>query len=243
MTAPDIDTSVGEWVARHPHAARVFESFRIDYCCGGAAPLGEACKAGGHDARQVLAELARAAPVASGRPATDWRQAPLAELCDHIERTHHAYLRRELSRLSGLLAKVTQAHGAAHAELAEVGHAFAGLRSELEPHMLKEEMALFPAVRLLEGAEGPPRFPFGAIANPIRVMRHEHDAAGEALARLRALTGEYRTPGDACPTYRVLLEGLRELERDLHQHVHLENNILFPRAEALESRCEPASAP
>lgn len=158
----------------------------------------------------------------------------LTELCDHIEQTHHAYLKQELPRLTEMVAKVVDAHGESHPELVTVKEVFATLKAELEPHMFKEEQVLFPAFRQLEQSADDPSFPFGTVANPIRMMEQEHDDAGYALSRLHALTRDYQVPQEACNTYRAMLAGLRQLERDMHRHVHKENSILFPRA--IESR-------
>ena len=154
----------------------------------------------------------------------------LADLANHIEQTHHTYLKSELPRLTQVIEKVVNAHGKLHPELFELQKVFAGLRAELEPHMFKEEMVLFPAIRKLEQSAERPMFPFGTVANPIRMMEHEHDNAGDALAKIRALTREFTVPGGACNTYLAMLDGLEYLENDMHQHVHKENNILFPKA-------------
>jgi regulator of cell morphogenesis and NO signaling len=228
MVELELNSTVGNWVAQHPNTSRVFESYEIDYCCGGERSLEEACRERQLDAQLVLKELDRAAGGGQA-PAEDWLHASLADLCDHIEQTHHAYLRRELPRLTEMIS-----HADSHPELHDVQRAFAGLRAELEPHMFKEEHVLFPAIRLLERAEASPSFPFGTVANPIRMMEHEHDNAGDALTHIRQLTDGYSVPEGACNTYRVMLDGLHELETDMHQHVHKENNILFPRALKLE---------
>ena len=212
--------TVGEIAAENPSSVRVFEKYEIDYCCGGKIPLADACQAKGIPASAVELELAQAAagPSADER---DWNVAPLDSLIDHILSTHHAYLKRELPRLGSLLAKVLAAHGALHGDsLIPLGHTFDAMRDELVSHMAKEEMILFPAIR-----NG-----FRQVSQPIRVMEHEHDSAGRALAAMRKLTGDYTLPPEACNTYRALFNGLAELESDLHTHIHLENNILFPRA-------------
>lgn len=233
MSEPGLQTSVGEWVAQRPSTSRVFESLQIDYCCGGSVPLSQACAARQLDPQVVLERLRETArdPVMD---AERWAEAPLAALCDHIEQTHHAYLRTELPRLQALVTRTLQAHGTSHPELLEVRNAFADLVAELTPHMHKEEQVLFPAIRQLELDGDPVRFPFGSVANPIRMMEHEHDLAGLALGRIRRATGDYLVPEDACPTYRAMLDALQQLERDMHQHVHKENNILFPRAREAE---------
>jgi regulator of cell morphogenesis and NO signaling len=233
MPPLDLTTPVGNWVAMHPQTSRVFESLQIDYCCGGGTPLEQACRDRHLDPQQVVEQLNQAVK-GSAEPAEDWLNASLAALCDHIEHTHHAYLHRELPRLANMISKVVAAHGTSHPELSRVEQLFAELRAELEPHMFKEERVLFPAIRRIEQSDVAPMFPFGTVANPIGVMEHEHDRAGECLAQIRAITSDYKVPQDACNTYRAMLDGLREVELDMHQHVHKENNILFPRAISLE---------
>ncbi|MEP0841441.1 MAG: iron-sulfur cluster repair di-iron protein [Phycisphaerae bacterium] len=235
MRSFDANATVGQLVAERPSRARVFERFEIDYCCGGKQPLAEACAERGLDPESVLAEL-RAADAAPHPSETDWTTAPLGDLCDHIVAAHHAYLRRELPRLEAMSEKVAEVHGRREPHLRELAAVFAALHEELDQHMAKEEQVLFPLVRLLESSTALPSFHCGSVANPIRVMEHEHDDAGAALTRMRRLTGGYAPPPEACNTYRALLDGLAELEADLHRHIHKENNILFPRAAALEAR-------
>lgn len=234
MVAITPSATVGRIVAEAPQLSRVFEELDIDYCCGGKRPLEEVCRERQIDIEQLVARLQQAGAASTAVAGESWLAAPLWELCEHIERTHHDYLRRELPRLEAIIAKVVSAHGASHPELAQVQAAFGELRAELEPHMMKEECILFPSIRYLEAHGKPIRFPFGSLANPIRVMVSEHDHAGDALARIRQLAADYVPPTGACNTYRVMLEGLATLERDMHQHVHKENNILFPRAAELE---------
>jgi regulator of cell morphogenesis and NO signaling len=155
---------------------------------------------------------------------------PLADLVDHITARHHEYLRSALPRLEGLLEKVEKAHGAKHPEMVEVRRIFAAFHPALMQHMMKEEMALFPMLRQLGDPNGARAFHCGSVANPIRVMLMEHDEAGAAMERFRALTHDYTPPEDGCNTFRAALHGLAELEEDMHRHVHLENNVLFPRA-------------
>lgn len=235
MTQSNQHATVGEWVTHHPQSSRVFEALQIDYCCGGNRSLEEACDARQLNPADVLAQLQQALEASEDEQAQDWTAAKLAELCDHIEHTHHSYLKTELPRLGGLIEKVVNAHGANHPELSELQRVFVALRAELEPHMFKEEKILFPAIRQLEQSTTRPSFPFGTVANPIRMMEHEHDNAGSALARIRELTSNFQAPEDACNTYRAMLDGLHELELHMHQHVHKENNILFPRAQELEA--------
>lgn len=234
MSNRSLQTPVAEWVVHRPELSRVFEELGIDYCCHGEQLLQQACQQAGLNAHAVLERLAtvESAMTEAGK---DWLTAPLAEVCDHIEATHHAYLRTELPRLTALIAKVVKTHGVNHAELRDVQRTFAILRAELEPHMMKEERILFPAIRAIERAAAPLAFPFGSVGNPVRMMRHEHDDAGQCLADLRRLTRDYAAPPDACNSYRVMLDALGNLEFDLHQHIHKENNILFPRALEIES--------
>jgi len=234
MLTLDKTTPVGEWVTEQPGAARVFEQFQIDYCCGGGKSLEDACSARQLDSDAVLSRLKEELTEPDNRPEQNWSAESLSALCDHIEQTHHAFLRTELPRLTQIVEKVASVHGKNHPELLELSNDFSSLRAELEPHMFKEERILFPAIRQLEQSDSRPPFPFGTVANPIRMMEHEHDAAGRALHRIREITADFTIPGDACNTWRVMLDGLQGLETDLHQHIHKENNILFPRAERLE---------
>jgi regulator of cell morphogenesis and NO signaling len=156
-------------------------------------------------------------------------------LIDHILNTHHAYMKTQLPRVAALLAKVLQAHSDRHGDmLRAVAAVYGPMKAELDGHLAKEEMVLFPLVRALDGGAKPGSFHCGSVQNPIRVMWMEHDSAGEALAEMRRLTSDYTAPEDACNTFKALYFELAEMERDLHRHIHLENNILFPRAIALE---------
>ncbi|MCP4192532.1 MAG: iron-sulfur cluster repair di-iron protein [Planctomycetaceae bacterium] len=238
MSTLTADSSVGQWAREQPRSARIFEELQIDYCCGGGVSLAVACDKKRLDPNSVMAKL-RTVIADSGTEhvkegLASWSTSSLTQLCDHIEETHHAYLRSELPRLTVMIEKVAAAHGAQHVELPELLRVFLALRAELEPHMMKEEQILFPAIRTLEQAANRPAFPFGTVANPIRMMEHEHGTAGIALAMLRELTRDYLVPDGACNTYRAMLDSLGQLERDLHQHIHKENNILFPKALELE---------
>lgn len=221
------ESSVGAIVTQNPDAARVFERLGIDYCCGGRRPLREACAKRQVDPASVLAEIeSRAARPGAGTD-RNWSAASLTELADHIEQTHHAYLKTELPRLAERLAKVASVHGAGHPEMIEVSDIFHRFADDLAEHMIKEEAVLFPALRTLEKSDT--SVPTG-LAAPIARMMLDHDDAGSALARMRALTNGYTPPADACTTFRVALASLAQLEADMHQHVHKENNILFPAA-------------
>lgn len=231
-------SSLAEWVTNSPAAGPVLEQFQLDYCCGGQRSLAEACAERALPLATVVAELDAAHRESSTSEASpiDWSLQPLSDLCDHIEQSHHQYLREQLPRLDRLIEKVVAAHGARHPELAGLAATFRALAAELSPHLMKEEQILFPAIRRLEGEDSTPRFPFGSVQNPIRVMEDEHDAAGRLLHDLRQMTDGYTPPQDACETWKQLLRGLHELELDLHQHIHKENNLLFPAAARLEAR-------
>jgi regulator of cell morphogenesis and NO signaling len=233
--------TVRDMASRSLTAVRVFESLGIDYCCGGERPLEEACRAKGLDATSVRARIESAA-VQQDVAEVDWSQVTLRRLAQHIVERHHTYLRAELPRIDERLVKVLSKDKYAQDApmLAEVSETFSALRAELEMHLMKEERVLFPFVLQYEDAangDGPmPQPPFGTLDHPIAMMEYEHQSAGDALRRLRAATNGYQVPEYACPTYRALIEGLADLERDLHMHIHLENNLLFPRAVALEAR-------
>ncbi len=222
MSAIDPSVTVAELVVEKPGRARLFEQLGIDYCCGGKRSLAEACAEQGLDARTVGAVLA--ALDAPPGEEHDWAREGLGALCDHIVEAHHTRLREELPRLSSLLEKVERAHGEGLPAIGETRAVFAELRGELETHMRDEEEALFPAVRALEA--GASAVDPGLVA----ALEHEHDRAASLLRRLRELNGDYDLSAALCNTHRATLDGLHALERDLHEHIHEENNILFPRA-------------
>jgi regulator of cell morphogenesis and NO signaling len=235
MSGISVNETVGEIVARRPSLSHAFEAAGVDYCCGGKRTLGEACREKGLDPRAFVAVLEEAAMANRGEPVVDAAAMSLTELAAHIEQTHHAYLREELPRLDRLTAKVASVHGAEDARLHEVRGKLLAFVSELTSHMMKEEQILFPMIRTLEASDALPELHCGSIANPIRQMEREHHGAGDALERMRLLTDGYMPPEWACNTYRAMLDALAQLERDMHQHVHKEENVLFPRATRLES--------
>jgi regulator of cell morphogenesis and NO signaling len=230
VTVIDPTMSLGAIVTAHPALARDLERLGLDYCCGGGRSLAEACAEKGLDPAAVTEVLLDDAATGG---AEAWSAMGPAELVDHIEATHHAYLHDELPRLEALLAKVEGVHGERHPELAFVRASFDELADELDPHLAREERILFPMVRRLAAAGSGGGPDHAAIAGPIRVMLVEHDRAGELLERLRRLTDGYRTPDDGCASYRSLYEALGHLEADTHLHVHKENNVLFPAVLAL----------
>lgn len=236
-------STVGEWVADRPRRAELFERLGIDYCCGGRQSLEAACLSRDYDPDEISRVLLEVGgePLA---PESDWSRRGLDELCDHIEKTHHAYLREALPRLARLVDKVAAAHGERHPAYRELAAQYPAFRAELESHMLKEERVLFPAIRDLAAAPGSqPAFHCGDLSMPLRVMESEHEAAGEALRSFRALTDDFRAPADACGTLLALLDGLAVLEADLHLHIHKENNLLFPRTRARLHSAQRTGAP
>jgi regulator of cell morphogenesis and NO signaling len=208
MTVRDVATEL-------PQSTRIFEKLKIDYCCGGSRPLGEACVSAGLDVDNVM------------------------ELITHILDTHHVFTKSEMVRLQSLADKVLHVHGGNHPELIHLDELLTRLCADLKPHMFKEEQVLFPYIVATEEAASQKRAipfaPFGTVNNPIRMMMMEHDTAGQILRELRALTSDYKVPADACISYKTLYEALENFERDLHEHIHLENNILFPKALNLEN--------
>lgn len=233
----DPRTPVGDLVAARSDRYKIFADLGIDFCCGGHRSLEEASREAGRAVDDVIEALAADDAATGGRPDSepDWRAATLAELTAHLEGTHHDYMKRALPRLAGMMEKVVAAHGKNHPRLAEVAAIFGDLRDELDGHLQKEERVLFPLIRRMEAERTADGVHCGSVLAPIGVMEQEHDQAGAALRRLRALTDDYTPPADACPTYRALLEGLAEMESDLHLHIHKENNILHPRVAALEA--------
>lgn len=234
MITLDPEQTVGEFVRQKPTRARVFESLKIDYCCGGKVSLVRACEKRGVDVNEVLQAISANDEQADLGTLVDVDSMALTELANHIEATHHAYLREELPRLDAMTEKVARVHGDKDERLFQMRQAFIALKAELEPHMMKEERILFPIVRQLEASPERQEFHCGSVANPIRQMEHEHDQAGDALAILHESTDGYTPPDWACNTYRAMLDSLARLEADMHQHIHKENNVLFPKAIQLE---------
>jgi regulator of cell morphogenesis and NO signaling len=222
-----------------PQATRVLERLKIDYCCGGDKPLGEACATAGIEVANLERMLEEAGQAeAQGNGSLDFQQATLSELIGHILAKHHVYTKSEMARLEPLVEKVIAAHGENHPELRVIGEVFQRLCDDLTPHMFKEEKILFPYIIEMESASQQnrpaPVAPFGTVDNPVRMMMMEHEIVGEILRELRALSSNYTVPVDACISYQTLYQALEAFEQDLHLHIHLENNILFPRAVELE---------
>ena len=237
----DISTkTIREIALEAPATTRVFEKFKIDYCCGGNRSIADACAATGIDYSQLMESIDQ---IVSKPETDDDVTAPerrgATELIGYILASHHVFTVEEIERLKPLMAKVVMRHGERHPELFELQTVFGELSESLIPHMRKEEHVLFPYIVELERAEkanlSPPIPHFGTVKNPIRMMMAEHDADGDRLRKMRAVTNDYSLPDGACPSFTALYAGLEDLERDLHKHIHLENNVLFPAAAELES--------
>jgi len=233
------EKTVRELALENPAATRVFEKLGIDYCCGGSKSLEEACRTVNLPMDEVLDSLEMAEQSArASHQDCNWQAEPLADLIGHIKNKHHKYTCEEIARLGPLFDKVCSVHGKSHPELPRIRETFRGLAQELTTHMMKEEMVLFPYIVRMEEAVIakepvlPP--PFGSVQNPVSMMEHEHDSAGNALRAMRQASVGYTAPGDACISFQTLYKALADFEADLHQHIHLENNILFPRAIAME---------
>ena len=233
MATLQLDHTVGSIVRAHPALSRLFEQARVDYCCGGHKTLDEACRQQGINPQRFLTQLEDY--VVSCPPSNvSVAVLSLTELANHIEQVHHAYLHEELPRLEKMVTKVAAVHGDKDPRLAQLRDIFLALSAELVTHLMKEEQVLFPMIRQLEASETLPSFHCGSLTNPITRMEHEHDGAGIALAELRQLTDDFTPSEWACNTYRALLDALAVFEQDMHQHIHKENNILFPQATLLE---------
>lgn len=236
------DSNVGAIVAQDYRAAAVFKKYGIDFCCNGNIPLSDACQEHKIDLAQIENELQDVLST-TGQKAdnvTDYKAWPLDLLADYIEKKHHRYVNEQIPLIQGYLEKICSVHGGRHPELHQIKELFNESVGEFTMHMKKEELMLFPFVRKMmqAGSAGnkPLTIPFGTVQSPIRMMMHEHDAEGERFRKMRHLSDNYALPHDACNTYRVTYALLDAFESDLHLHIHLENNILFPGAIALEDK-------
>lgn len=223
------ETTVGELVRAMPARSRIFENLGIDYCCGGKKPLAEVCRAKGLDPATVVAMLA-ALDGAPETAAANPDAMGMAELCDHIERVHHDYLREELPRLDFMTRKVAAVHGDHEARLHEVRRVFESFNTAMTAHTDEEEAVVFPKIRQLEASNGNRTAIAADLKAVFAKLESEHESAGSALERFKELTDGYTPPDWACNTFRALYDGLRQLEKNMHQHVHKENNVLFVKA-------------
>ena len=225
--------TLAQIVNSNHRAASVFEKYHLDFCCKGKRSLAEACNEQQLILSSVTEEL-REIFSKTGNGDIDFDKVSLTQLCDYIVQTHHAYVKNEMPQIYAYLHKVALKHGERHPELNKIFQIFAAVKEEMEEHMKKEEMILFPRIKELEKLghieNGQFQVNIGYLQSPINVMEHEHDHAGTQLNEIRVLTNDYTSPQDACTTYRLSFAALQAFEIDLHQHVHLENNILFPKA-------------
>jgi len=225
------NTVVGSIVAADYRTASIFRSHQVDFCCGGQSTLLDACQKAGASVDDLLNDLSALSETDKGEDMA--ALLPLHDLCDHIVNTHHRYVRKQIPELLHYLEKISNVHGEHHPELHEVFGLFRESANNLMNHMEKEEIVLFPAIRMLSANQAnraEVRLSDPALLGPVSVMEKEHEAEGNRFRLISALTNNYKVPEDGCSTYRVAMEMLRDFESDLHRHIHLENNILFPGA-------------
>ncbi len=227
--------TLAEIVITHHRTAAVFEKHRLDFCCKGKRTLRQACEERNIPVDELENELGKVLNGSAGNaPAFPFEQLGLAQLADYIVNTHHEYVKKELPQIFAYIQKVASKHGERHPELYNIFEAVAAIKEEMEAHMQKEEMILFPRIKetekLAAASPGQLQLQMAYLQSPITVMEQEHDHAGSLMEEIRKLTHNYQEPGDACTTYKLTYASLKAFETDLHQHVHLENNILFPKA-------------
>lgn len=224
----DVNASLGDLAIEDPRRTKVFADFGLDYCCHGHVSLAQAVTESELDIETVRAALTIPGPA----PSDEARDRAQSALAHDIVDTHHAYMWEEMPRLKELVDKVARVHGATHPELTEVQATYTAAITALDPHMTMEERVVFPAISRMEKTQAP--VAAGPFAAPIQQLRDEHEVVGQLFAQMRTLTNGYEVPADACTSYRLMLDGLAHMERDLHEHIHKENNILFPRVLELE---------
>lgn len=234
------NATVGTIVAADYRTASVFKKYGIDFCCNGNRTVGEACREGGMDVGILEKELDGVTENGQSEIAgLDFKSWPLDLLADYIEKKHHRYVTVQIPILQGYLLKICSVHGSRHPELHEIRELFDECAAELSAHMKKEEMLLFPFIRkMVTAKKGDTKglaAPFGTVQNPIRMMMHEHDTEGNRFRKIASLSNNYQIPSDGCNTYSVSFHLLKEFEDDLHLHIHLENNILFPKSIEIEN--------
>ena len=230
------EKTIGEFVAEDFRAAQVFRKYKIDFCCKGDRTVEEACENKKYQAEDIYNELSNVANLQSGD--IDFNSWPLDLLADYVEKTHHRYVEENSTVLLQYLNKLCKVHGDRHPELFEITSIFTEISGELAAHMKKEELILFPFIKKMVNAKQKgealetPRF--GTVESPVAMMKHEHTVVGDLFVKIDDLTNNYQFPDDACGTYQVTYKMLEDFEKDLHTHIHLENNILFPKAIELE---------
>ncbi|MCK0162141.1 iron-sulfur cluster repair di-iron protein [Allomuricauda sp. F6463D] len=233
-----LEKTIGQMVAEDYRTAQVFKEHKIDFCCKGNRTISEVVAKKGLDLQPLLQEL-DAVKESNQGDLPDFKTWPLDLLIDYIEKKHHRYVEQQIPILNQYLVKLCKVHGERHPELLKIFEHFNTSAGELAMHMKKEELVLFPWIRKMVSTPEnknlePPHF--GAVKNPIQMMMQEHDNEGERFRKIAELSSDYTPPADACNTYKVTFSLLQEFEEDLHRHIHLENNILFPKAEILENR-------
>lgn len=226
---------VGQIVAEDYRTASVFKSYNIDFCCKGNRSIYDVSEKANVNTYKLIEELNQATSQTKGQE-IDFKSWDIDLLADYIEKTHHRYIRKRTPEIKAYLNKIAKVHGARHPELIEIEQLFTASAHELFAHMEKEEKVLFPWIRNVVSQSEPTRPGFGTVENPIKMMMHEHDKEGERFRRISELSQDYNPPKDACTTYKVAFSMLEEFENDLHLHIHLENNILFPNAIAREEK-------
>lgn len=238
-TVPTKDASqknIGEFVAEDYRTAAVFEKYGIDFCCGGQTTLAAACREKGLDPGAVQQEIdaAKSEPLKRSENYTAWE---LTFLADYIVNTHHVYLNDELGPIAAYARKIAEVHGANHPEVIEIATIFGKIAADMVDHLREEEVVLFPAIRRVDAAgkagTPPAAEDRAAIEASLEKLGREHEVIGDAVHEIRHLAKDYAIPEDVCNTFAVTYRKLREFEDDLHKHVHLENNILFPKAAQL----------
>lgn len=231
------ESIIGNLVAQDYRTAAVFKDNKIDFCCNGNRTIEDACTQKSMDSNTLIAQL-KTVTTQTQDSGIDYSAWPLDLLADYVEKKHHRYVEKKIQEITPFLEKVVRVHGDRHPELQEVEELFKASAGELTPHMKKEELMLFPYIRQMVEAKvhgTAVQAPFGTVQNPIRMMMHEHDGEGERFRKIAELTDNYTPPADACSTYRVTFSLIKEFEEDLHLHIHLENNILFPKSIAMEA--------
>lgn len=237
------NTTLAEIVTKYPRTRKFLEEIGVDYCCGGKHSLKDACNKPGLSWQDIIRKLKEIIeqPVSEKSSSKNWTEVSLTELAQHIVDIHHAYLKENMPRLKSLSDRVYIAHKQQHGEIIqELQRIIETIKIDLEMHLAKEEQILFPLIKEMEAFgnnQGPrPTVHCGSVENPIHQMMMEHEDVGGLLAQMREVASEYQLPEDACESFKALYDGLKELEKDLHEHIHLENNILFPKAIKLESK-------
>jgi regulator of cell morphogenesis and NO signaling len=233
--------TIGQTVANNFRTAEVFRKYGIDFCCKGGRLLNDVCNERNLDAEAIENELTEKIAISVAISENEYKSMPTEALADHLLKVHHTYVRESIPPMLAFLHKINKVHGERHPELNEIYDLFEGCAHELTHHMIKEESILFPAIKKLAAAdklnEGELQpFFFGQLENPISMMQDEHTAEGERFVRIAELTNNFTAPEDGCTTYRVAFHKLEEFQNDLFMHIHLENNILFPKGLALENK-------